>query len=1116
MKQLRNFLSQASYTTYWLIVYITIILSIWLIPPYLNHSWGLFLQLPSNRILITLLFSAMMWFLYEQFSNKLRFHKQANTQHPELVQQLRSIITQLKSTKTIPASQWVKSSRKINLTKLPWILVLGTAKSGKTEILKYTGIKFLFKRKSSNNIRFITCYAAKEAAIFEAAGRFEQIEEPVHTHSAWQTFLQYCQQHRRSFFNGIVLNLSIQQLTNISASQLNQLLAQHKKQLQILNQLSRQSIPLTISINHINNINGFNAYFANLDHNARNQAWGLGLNQYEFNDINQLCERFDQSYDLFTQSLHNEIIGKLHQQLDIEQRAAIQEFPTQIEALKRPLARILQYLSECFVTAKGVRLQGIYFTATGQTSSGVDRLLPAINKTFSLTSPNNTSTTYMNQYFIRGLYARVIIPSVWQQTQQSYLQYRYPSLRYVYSLGAVSILTITCTIIWTKQLATNIEAIDNINQNLNQYIFQDAQNKLSIQKALKALDILENIANKLDTKNHAKNGITIFNQQQLSDLAKTAYQKAVNQFIYFYLTSTLEQIITQSDQENSAAQIYSGLKFYLKLIKQQSLNSYDLEMWLAENNSANKLTPIQSKIFQKHVSGFTLQNPDSSKINLPLIENARKKLIDLPRHELALTMILQELAENIPRREISLKSINQMVPILLAKSNIIIPGIYSREAFKETYENLIPQAAKMALQGNWVTGRLATDHSTDLQKFTQKIADLYFEKYALTWQKIFDNLQLVSLNSYPHAIQVIDNFLTQDSPLVELLQIINYHTDIKYNGISTPISIKFQGIPQLFNSYSGNHYSQIIHKIRKLQEVLVTIANTSDHHKTSFLIAKQRMLNQHDDIFDEIEKMAIRSPAPLQQWLLKLNQSSWQLILNDAKGYINNEWNLKVVNYYQKNLQPYYPFAEKARKEVRLSEFNQFFSQLGIVDKFYLDYLAPFINNEMDSLAWRKMNASTLSSNNAFLANLEQLLNIRDAFFNKIPNKASLEFTVQPLALQPIIKTALFSLDDQQAGFSQYAQLSQTFYWPTEQTLHMAALSLYSVDGRQVKASEAGLWSLFRLLNYAKIKPTQEKQSVIAIFELNGYGIELELNNNSNANPFKPYLFSSLNLAAMV
>lgn len=705
------------------------------------------------------------------------------------------------------------------------------------------------------------------------------------------------------------------------------------------------------------------------------------------------------------------------------------------------------------------------------------------------------------------MFANVIFPSIWQQQQQMSWLYYYPNLRYTCSWGLTATLVITCTVLWTKQLATNLQSIDSISQNLDRYSYQLKSQQITISQTIYALDALDKAMNLLTKDEATLLGINFPKQQQLSALANVAYQNAVSAFLYHHLSATLETLLATPTQ-STAAEVYLGLKFYLQLIKHQPVNTHEFERWIIENNPSFKQESKETNALKKHLEQFVSSGTAKIKVNLSLLQKAKQLLVDLPRHELALIIIQQELAQNVPAREIPLKQINSLVKIITAKSNIIIPGIYSHGAFSNTYEKLIPQAAKIVTQGNSVTGPLTNEAPVNTQELVQQIAELYFDNYANTWQTILNKLQLAPFSSYQHAIQVMDNFTSQNSSMHELLQIANYHTDIKYNDISTPISIKFQNLHQLFSTYHQNGFYQMAVKIRKLQEILATIANTPDHSRAAFIIARQRMLSEKEDIFDEVEYQAITLPAPLRQWLLTLNQSAWQLVLDDARTYINQAWNSEIISYYNQYLQPNYPFNSKARKEIRLPEFNQFFAQLGKLDKFYLDYLAAFIAHDGSHLTWRKRNATGLGNNNIFLANLEQLLGIRDAFFSQNPTSATLEFTVQPLALQPIVKTTLFSVDEQQARFSHYAKVPQTFSWPSKQALHMTSLALISIDGRQVKASETGLWSLFRLIQQGVTEPTQEKDSVLVTFDINGYGAQFELINQTGSNPFNPQLFS--------
>lgn len=1104
MKQL--FPKKLTPGTIWLSSYILLMIALWFLPKQFNTGWITFLHLPMNRFLLLLTTSALAWLVYEHILTK---HQPSESKlHPELTKELQALFSDLRRTK-IPDTYTKGKS----LYQIPWLLALGTQESGKSDIYETCAFKrFQIKNfPTSSEKHFIACYVGHDAVIFDINIPIVNQEDRINTASICETFLQECRQSRRAGLNGVMINLSMQQLTSIPSHQLTHLLSWHKKTLDKINQTLRKPIPAFITINHMDSLGGFGAFFGHLDASQRDLPWGLELSQFQFSNINQLCERFDQQFDLLVQKLHNQLINKLHQEPQHSTRCSIKEFPLQMDAIKRPLARILQYISDCFISKHDLQLQGFYFTASGKITERIDRLLPAINKTFSLIPVEKTSIPQPNAYFIRGMFYHIILPALCEQQQSIRWIYYHPNFRYISSLGLASALIVTCTFLWTRQLSSSLESIDTVQHNLNEYLYQTKNDTISLHQTLANLNDLYAVMTTLSQYKTPSLSIPMLKQQNLIDLATTAYQAAVGRFIYSYLTKTLEQLLTNKTKPD-AAQIYTGLKFYLQFIKQQPINPADFEQWLMTNNPIFAIDLNDSLALKQHITLFLSQKMPNIKLDLALIQGAREQLINLPRHELAMTIILEELVKKIPHREIPIAPINQVIPILMKKNNIIISSIYTKDGFKETCETLIPQAAKIASQGNAVTGKIPVDESLYTQEFIQRITDLYFQQYTQTWKNILDDLQIVPFNSYQHAIQIMDNFTKLNSPLYELLQIANYHTDVRYNDISTPISIKFQNLHGLFNSYGENNYYAMLAQIRKLQEILAAIANTPDHEKAAFVVAKQRMEKNEEDIFDEIEAFAITLPVPLQQWLLKLNQSAWQLVLNDARHFINHEWDQQIAAFYQEHLQPCYPFDNKARKEAKLAMFNQFFSQSGIVDKFYRQYLAPFIDDQDGAFHWKTRNAASLGNKTSFLMNLHKLLNLRDIFFSHIPTEATLEFTIQPIALQPVVKASIFSIDEQQARFSHYAQLPQTFRWSNSQALHMTSLAIIGIDGRQAKVSETGLWSLFRLLQQATITPTLEKNSTIVTFDIDGYGVEFEFLNNANNNPFAQGLFSGVTL----
>lgn len=53
----------------------------------------------------------------------------------------------------------------------------------------------------------------------------------------------------------------------------------------------------------------------------------------------------------------------------------------------------------------------------------------------------------------------------------------------------------------------------------------------------------------------------------------------------------------------------------------------------------------------------------------------------------------------------------------------------------------------------------------------------------------------------------------------------------------------------------------------------------------------------------------------------------------------------RVVNVYDSDLRPYYPFNSQAEKDVNLNSFAAFFKTGGTLDSFYDAYLRPFTNS---------------------------------------------------------------------------------------------------------------------------------------------------------------------------
>ena len=1098
--------------------YIAVIIIIWFFLPNTRHDTFSLFTSPMNRLLLILTFSAVIWLIYEQLIAPTE-HGERENYNPALFNRFNNIVALLKRLKTEKKAlpfYAKRANKKIRLYDLPWILTMGPPKTGKTTLLAQSGLPFILKKKSHqsgkkiSSTQYCDWWATPEAVIIDMAGSHAFLDNNQSSDlDIWNECLSLLQKKRRPAFNSVVFYLSIKQLSSLSQVGQNQLFSTFKKRLVEIQAISLKPLPLYIILTQTDCLNGFHEYFHQASKDQLEKPWGIPFSTKHISNSQRLLESFDKEFEKILLNLHAEIIEKLHHEPNHDVRCLIKEFPLQLETLKKPIARLLQYLGN-LTTNKGTTcMQGIFFTASGKKKIAVDRLLAPISTSFSLAPLQRHLQSEHSTYFVKGVYNDVIFPQIWKEYLLPGTSYMSARTRNILSASTALGLIIACTFIWSREFSTNIQSLSQVDHTISHYHYarhNASTNELN--DSIKTLSTLKQAHNFLKNQHFPWLLQQKFftKKDNLQSLVEKTYKKAMVAFLFEQVTDTLQAETNEKEQINTE-HLYQTLKIYLSFNSSKQHNKNRLALWLQKHNKNNTKSLQQ---FNTHLQSLEIEDYQTIKLDPVLIQTARNLLNEAPRNKLAMIMLKNELTAENANQIYPLAYINNMVPTIKEPEiAAYIPSIYTRDYFLHTYEDMIPMAATMAMQGNWVTGEY-TNSNINYQQLISQTNDLYFDEYIQAWENVLNQLQLTSFSSFKHAIQVLDNIVKPNSNLQKLLKTIYYHTNVTYNNINTPISIRFQRLQKLFSKIQGENITLVNANLLKLQELLANITNTPNSEATAYQIARNRMQNnQQLDIFDTIELQAITTPEPLRGLLMQINQNSWQLILSSAKNHINHAWQQKVLPYYAAHIKDRYPIQPNAKSEIRPGDFAEFFGPAGVIDSFYLSYLSPFIDKDQTDLYWRKRNGESLSTSNSFLHQITRSIMVKNAFFPDEPRLLKTQFSINPIVLQPVIKSMQFDLDDQHANFSQHTSVAKSLNWPGKQPLHIASITLTSVDGEQVKKIETGAWSWFKLLDAANLEE-KETNNIIATFDINGYGAQCEIRSEQAINPFSPSLLPHL------
>jgi type VI secretion system protein ImpL len=274
---------------------------------------------------------------------------------------------------------------------LPWYVMIGAPGSGKTTALLNSGLRFpLYTATSSASVagvggtRNCDWWFAEEAVLLDTAGRYTtQASDRKADSAAWQSFLALLKQFRpRRPLNGAMVAVSVLDLLLWSKPERARFAVHARMRLAEMYAAMGTRFPVYVLLTKTDLLAGFTELFGDYDPAARAQVWGttfpLAL------DPSLMAGSYARDFAALEARLGCEMLARLHEESDLQRRAAIYRFPQQFHALGPILSEFLPLAFGTQVDHKPLLLRGVYFTSGTQEGNPIDRVLGAMERAFKL------------------------------------------------------------------------------------------------------------------------------------------------------------------------------------------------------------------------------------------------------------------------------------------------------------------------------------------------------------------------------------------------------------------------------------------------------------------------------------------------------------------------------------------------------------------------------------------------------------------------------------------------------------------------------------------------------------------------------------------------------------
>jgi len=1011
------------------------------------------------------------------------------------------------------------------LYELPWYIIIGPPGSGKTTALINSSLEFPLAEKFGKEAlrgvggtRNCDWWFTNEAVLIDTAGRYTtQDSHKVIDSSSWDGFLGLLKKYRRRRpINGAIVAISLQELLTQTEEERNTHARVIRARIDELMGKLEIRFPIYLMFTKTDLVSGFSEFFEDLDKDGREQVWGVSLPNSPLASQSPDLDYFQDEYNDLIKRLYAGVISRMHQERDVNRRAAIESFPQQMENLKEVLT---QFVNHAFIKNRyqyQPYLRGIYFSSGTQDGTPIDRLMSSVSANFGFSRQAMSSGMGMGKSFFLGrLFRDVIFPeSELVGSNRRYETFIKWTQRAAYiGLTAVTAIFIT---IWGGSFTRNQMYMHEVQGYIADYNAE--QKHLSewssdLRSILPSLNALSNARSVYNQNAHPwLSGLGMYDAA-VDTAANDAYASKLQTLLLPRLLKYMEYHLKGGQGD---ASLYDDFRIYMMFRKTEHLDPESIRSWFGAHLDSGSASAEQTRNdLLRHLDALLRQGVKAATLNKVLVASIRDKLSRIPLAQ----RIYNRLRTN-PDYSGQVNLVNDFgesvrssyVIDTNAKKMLTIPVMFTVRAYKSIDLSAKSPLIDKLARDNWVMSD--TDNAqavlsdSELDKLSDQVKGYYSDEYRSHWQRVYAALKIKPFEDLRQADDTLHNITDPVySPLLSILHVgatnttltnqrLNDMADDNKEGSKgkalgmlasrvklTSVDKQFRDLNRLSRESKDRpaEIQNLIQKLRQMQEFVNGIVIAPDPSKKAFEIAKARFQSGSGNAMTSLINYADTLPEPLNRWMHSLADETWKVILRSAHGHLNTVWREQVYNGCNSALAGRYPLNRHSRDEITLLDFTEFFKPGGTIDKFTNQYVKPFVDVN-GNWSNRGIEHYSVGFSSATLSQLKRSIQIRNVFFRQNPALPSLSFQLRPYQMKKTDEKFMLEVGSKRITYSHGPKFWSTLNWSGNEENSRVRLIFEDLSGKQYTASYEGPWAWFRFQDHSTITRTSDANIYLAVF----------------------------------